>query len=193
MKRHHATALLLLILAAMVCYFAGRDFLNMHEEEAIYPSPHLTVKKRLSDYFPGLKNSPGDSSVYIFEGQKEGGSLLILGGTHPNEPAGFITAVILVENIKVNQGKVIIVPRANKENLMLKKEVIDAVKRKKFHIYQVSRVEEGIQILTGVKAGKRDKKGTFPEGTVYGAVQKKLKEYYKRSAALKKELEAEKN
>lgn len=86
-----------------------------------------------------------------------------------------------------NQG--VIIPRANKENLMISKEVIDAVKRKKFHIYQVSTVEEGIEILTGVKAGKRNKKGDFPEGTVYGAVQKKLKEYYKRSAALKKELE----
>ena len=118
MKRHHITALHLLLLAALVCYFAGSEFLSMHEEEAVYPSPHLTTKKRLSDYFPGLKNSPGDSSVYIFEGQREGGTLLILGGTHPNEPAGFITAVLLVENIEVTQGKVIIIPRANKSGFM---------------------------------------------------------------------------
>ena len=118
MKGHHFTALLLLLLAALVCYFSGQDFLNMHKEEAVYPSPHLTTKKRLSDYFPGLKNSPGDSSVYIFEGQKEGGTLLILGGTHPNEPAGFITAVLLVENIEVKQGRVIIVPRANNSGFM---------------------------------------------------------------------------
>ncbi|UCE41757.1 MAG: succinylglutamate desuccinylase/aspartoacylase family protein [Candidatus Aminicenantes bacterium] len=118
MKKHQATAFLLLLLAALVCFFAGREFLTMHEEEAVYPSPHLTIKKRLSDYFPGLKNSPGDSSVYIFEGQKMGGTLLILGGTHPNEPAGFITAVLLVENLEVTQGKVIIVPRANNSGFM---------------------------------------------------------------------------
>jgi hypothetical protein len=118
MKRHHFTALLLLLLAALVCYFSAQDFLNMHKEEAIYPSPHLTVKKRLSDYFSGLKNSPGDSSVYIFESQNEGGTLLILGGTHPNEPAGFITAVLLVENIEVKQGRVVIVPRANNSGFM---------------------------------------------------------------------------
>lgn len=118
MKGHYFTALLLLLLAALVCYFSGQDFLNMHKEEAVYPSPHLTTKKRLSDYFPGLKNSPGDSSVYIFEGQKEGGTLLILGGTHPNEPAGFITAILMVENIEVKQGKVIIVPRANNSGFM---------------------------------------------------------------------------
>ncbi len=110
--------MILLLLAALVSYLAGRDFLNMHWEEAIYPSPYLTAEKKLSDYFLGLKNSPGDSSVYIFESQKEGGTLLILGGTHPNEPAGFITAVLLVENIEVKQGRVIIVPRANSSGFM---------------------------------------------------------------------------
>jgi lon-related putative ATP-dependent protease len=85
----------------------------------------------------------------------------------------------------------VIIPRANKDNLMIKKEVIDAVKRKKFHIYQVSTVEEGIQILTGIAAGKPDKNGNFPEGTVYGAVQQKLRTYFERSLKLKKELEAE--
>lgn len=85
----------------------------------------------------------------------------------------------------------VIIPRANKDNLMVKKEVIDAVKRKKFHIYQVSTVEEGIEILTGIAAGKPDKNGNFPEGTVYGAVQQKLKNYFKRSLKLKKELEGE--
>jgi hypothetical protein len=72
---------------------------------------------------------------------------------------------------------------------MVSKEVINAVKRKQFHIYQVARVEEGIEILTGVKAGQPDKKGNFPRDTVYGAVQQKLKEYFKRSVEQKKELE----
>ena len=105
--------LLLLFLTVLVCYFSGLDFVKLHVEEAIYPSPDLTVKKMLSDYDPGLKNSPGDTSVYIFEGKKKGGTLLIIGGTHPNEPAGFITAVLLVENLAVGQGRVIIAPRAN--------------------------------------------------------------------------------
>jgi glycerophosphoryl diester phosphodiesterase len=74
---------------------------------------------------------------------------------------------------------------------MLKKEVLDAVKKKKFHIYRVTTVEEGIEILTGVPAGKPNKIGIYPEGTVYGAVQRKLKEYIKQSAKLKKEVEDE--
>lgn len=118
MKKHHYKALLILTAAALICYFSASDFLDMHEEEAIYPSPQLTTKKRLSDYFPGLKNSPGDSTVYIFEGQRKGGTLLVLGGTHPNEPAGFITAVLLVENLEVKQGKIILLPRANNSGFM---------------------------------------------------------------------------
>jgi predicted ATP-dependent protease len=80
----------------------------------------------------------------------------------------------------------VMIPRANKKNLMLKKEVLDAVRQGKFHIYQVATVEEGIEILTGVRAGKPDKKGNYPAGTVYGAVQEKLKKYYKRSYKIKK-------
>ena len=77
------------------------------------------------------------------------------------------------------------IPRANVKNLMLRKEVVDAVKKRKFHVYQVSTVEEGIEILTGMPAGKADKKGNFPDKTVYGAVQKKLAHYFKQSQQLK--------
>ena len=77
-------------------------------------------------------------------------------------------------------------PQANLKNLMLRKEVINAVKKRKFHVYQVSTVEEGIEILTGMPAGKADKNGNYPDGTVYGAVQKKLAHYFKVSQQLKK-------
>ncbi|MDJ0987445.1 MAG: AAA family ATPase [Desulfobacterales bacterium] len=85
----------------------------------------------------------------------------------------------------------VIIPEANVKNLMLKKEVVDAVKQKKFHIYKVSRVEEGIEILTGVPAGKPNKKRMYPVGSVYGAVQQKLRGYIKQTEKLKKELEDE--
>ncbi|MBW2429529.1 MAG: AAA family ATPase, partial [Deltaproteobacteria bacterium] len=86
-----------------------------------------------------------------------------------------------------NQG--VIIPQANQKNLMLSKEVINAVKKRKFHVYQVAAVEEGIEILTGMPAGKADKYGSFPRGTVYDLVQQKLKQYYKRSLELKKQLD----
>ena len=82
----------------------------------------------------------------------------------------------------------VMIPRTNKKNLMLRKEVLDAVRQGNFHIYQVATVKEGIEILTGVAAGKPNKKGFYPAGTVYGAVQDKLMQYYKRAYKIKKEL-----
>ncbi|MFQ5721827.1 MAG: succinylglutamate desuccinylase, partial [Candidatus Aminicenantales bacterium] len=67
----------------------------------------------LSSYFPLLRNTAGDTEVFIFQGERQGGNLLILGGTHPNEPAGFVAAVLMIENIKAERGKVVIIPRAN--------------------------------------------------------------------------------
>jgi len=132
-----------------------------------------------------LSDIPIKQGIAVTGSVNQKGQIQAIGGVN-YKIEGFFE-VCKEKGLTGNQG--VIIPRANKENLMLKKEVVDAVKRKKFNIYQVSSVEEGIEILTGVKAGKRDKKGNFPEGTVYGAVQEKLKAYFKRSVALKKELE----
>ena len=67
------------------------------------------------------------------------------------------------------------IPESNVQNLMLKEEVIEAVKAGKFHIYPVKTIDEGIEILTGVKAGER-KNGTFEGDTVNDKVDKRLKE-----------------
>lgn len=104
-------ALFLIILA--FCFFAAHSFRSMHSKDRIYPSRWLSRRTQLSAYFPGLKDTPGDSDVYIFQGSKDGGNVLILGGTHANEPAGFITAVLLVENIRAIQGKIVLLPQAN--------------------------------------------------------------------------------
>ncbi|MBU0769363.1 MAG: protein LonB, partial [Proteobacteria bacterium] len=85
----------------------------------------------------------------------------------------------------------VLIPRANVKNLMLKKEIVDAVRKSKFHIYQVSTIEEGIEILTGVPAGVPDENCEYPVDTVYGKVQAKLKRYFERSYELKKQFETE--
>ena len=64
---------------------------------------------------------------------------------------------------------------------MLKKEVVEAVEKKEFHIYAISRVEEGIEILTGVKAGKLNSRGNYEPNTVFGLVEKKLKDFYQKT------------
>lgn len=58
-----------------------------------------------------------------------------------------------------------------------------------FHVYQVATVEDGIEILTSVPAGRPDPDGRYPEGTVYYKVQEKLKKYLERSMGFKKEFQ----
>ena len=71
----------------------------------------------------------------------------------------------------------VMIPIQNVNNLQLSDDVVDAVKDKKFHIYAISTIDEGIEILTGVPAGKKDKDGNFPAGTVNYLVYEKLKKY----------------
>lgn len=85
----------------------------MRKIDTFYPSSAFQKTINLSEINPSLKDTYGDSKIYCFKGEKEGGKTLILGGTHPNEPAGFITAYLLLENIQVEQGIVYILPQAN--------------------------------------------------------------------------------
>ena len=71
----------------------------------------------------------------------------------------------------------VIIPKQNVHNLNLSDEVIDAVKKGNFHIYAISTIEEGIELLTGVPAGKRDSNGRFPAGTINYLAYEKLKKY----------------
>lgn len=70
----------------------------------------------------------------------------------------------------------VIIPKKNVNNLMLKKEVVEAVKEGKFHIYPIETVEEGIEILTGVEAGKLLEDQTYPENTIFRKVDDRLRE-----------------
>ncbi len=70
----------------------------------------------------------------------------------------------------------VMIPEANVKDLMLRKDVVEAVKKGKFHIYPVKTIDEGIEILTGKKAGKRKADGTYPKGTINDLVDRKLRE-----------------
>ena len=132
-----------------------------------------------------LSGIPIKQEIAVSGSVNQKGQIQAIGGVN-QKIEGFFE-VCKTNDLTGKQG--VMIPRANVKNLMLRKEVIDAVKKRKFHVYQVSTVEEGIEILTGVPAGKADKNGNYPDGTVYGAVQKKLAHYFERSRQLKKEIE----
>ena len=71
----------------------------------------------LSDYLPALRGTPGDTRVYILDSGVPGGTALILGGTHGNEVAGIMAAVILVERARPLRGRLIVIPHANNANI----------------------------------------------------------------------------
>ncbi len=103
----------LFLFTLVICFITGKTFLLLRKADVLYPSQGLSRVSRLSAYSPSLENSPVDTPIYIFQGEEEGANVLIVGGTHPNEPAGFITSVLLTETLTVKQGKVFIVPQAN--------------------------------------------------------------------------------
>jgi predicted ATP-dependent protease len=134
-----------------------------------------------------LSNTPIHQGIAVTGSVNQKGQIQAIGGVN-QKIEGFFD-VCKSKGLTRKQG--VLIPQANVKNLMLKKEVVDAVKKGRFHIYQVSTIEEGIEILTGVPAGTPDKEGYFPEGTVYGKVQEKLKKYLEQSFKLKKQFEDE--
>jgi hypothetical protein len=76
--------------------------------------PGPGVKTRLlSDYLPALARTPGDTAVYALEGPEPGGTVFVAGGTHANEIAGSLAAVVLIEKARVQRGRLIVIPYAN--------------------------------------------------------------------------------
>lgn len=76
----------------------------------------------------------------------------------------------------------VIIPAQNVRNLHLSDEIIDSVRKSKFHIYAVRTIDEGIEILTGVPAGVKDKNGKFPLGTINFLAYERLKKFSKNSS-----------
>jgi len=95
--------------------FAGISFYkSRYLKEPVVLGPGVTQVKRLSAYFPKIKGSINDANVYILKGSEPGGTILILGGSHPEEPAGRLMGWIFVENAIIEKGTVIVLLSANR-------------------------------------------------------------------------------
>jgi lon-related putative ATP-dependent protease len=134
-----------------------------------------------------LSGIPIHQGIAVTGSVNQKGKIQAIGGVN-QKIEGFFD-VCKAKGFTGKQG--VLIPRANVKNLMLKKEIIDAVKKRKFHIYQVATVEEGIEILTGVPAGAPDENCEYPVDTVFGKVEAKLKGYLERSFELKKQFETQ--
>jgi len=104
-----------LLAAALVLMVVGTQDIRALRayRETVVVSNGLTAQVPLSTYFDGIRGTLVDAPVYVFESGVPGGSVLILGGAHPYEPASTMMAYVVMENITVNRGRVFVIPRAN--------------------------------------------------------------------------------
>jgi predicted ATP-dependent protease len=87
----------------------------------------------------------------------------------------------------LNGEQSVIIPHQNVRNLMLKKEVVEAIREGKFHVYPVETINQAIELLTGMEAGERVSDGKFKKGTVNYLVDKRLREFTEELKKLSKE------
>lgn len=121
-----------------------------------------------------LSGIPINQSIAVTGSVNQKGTIQPIGGV--NEKIEGFYKTCKMKGLNYEQG--VIIPIQNVRNLHLSDEVIQAVKEGKFHIYAVSTIDEGIEILTGVPAGKKNSSGKFPAGTINYLVYEKLKKYY---------------
>lgn len=106
---------IIILLGLVLAVFSGLSFYrSRHLKEAVVDGPSVAQVKTLGDYFAPLKGTANDANVYILEGPKPGGTVLVLGGSHPEEPAGRLTTWILAENAALDQGRLIVLNSANR-------------------------------------------------------------------------------
>ena len=128
-----------------------------------------------------LSNVPITQSIAVTGSVNQKGFIQPIGGV--NEKIEGFYNICKKRGLTGKQG--VIIPIQNVRNLHLTDEIIENVKEKKFHIYAVSTIDEGIEILTGVPAGKQNKDGKYPAGTINHLVYEKLKKYYENSKNIK--------
>jgi len=119
-----------------------------------------------------LSSLPIKQNLAVTGSVNQKGEVQAIGGV--NEKIEGFFEVCKVKGLNDQQG--VMIPESNVQNLMLKEEVVEAVKAGHFNIYSVKSIDEGIEVLTGVKAGQRRPDGTFEEGTVNYLVDKQLRE-----------------
>jgi len=134
-----------------------------------------------------LADAPLKQNISITGSVSQRGEIQPIGGVNW-KIEGFYK-VCKARGLDGNQG--VLIPKANFKDLMLKKEVVDAVKEGKFHVWAVGTVDEALELLTGLPAGKRLPDGTFEEDSVNARVDQTLRSLMEMARELMKEEKGE--
>ena len=120
-----------------------------------------------------LSEIPINQAIAVTGSVNQKGQIQPIGGV--NEKIEGFYQICKMRGLDGSHG--VMIPVQNVKNLQLSDEIIDSVKNGLFKIFAISTIDEGIEVLTGVPAGKKDKQGKFPKGTVNYLVYEKLKKY----------------
>jgi lon-related putative ATP-dependent protease len=132
-----------------------------------------------------IANIPLKQSLAVTGSVNQHGQVQPIGGV--NEKIEGFFDICNSRGLTGDQG--VLIPRSNVKHLMLRQDVIQAVKDGQFHIYPVETIDQGSELLTGMAAGEPDQEGKFPENTVNGRVQQALMDLAEKS----KQLQAQSN
>lgn len=135
-----------------------------------------------------LSGVPLKQNLAITGSINQRGQIQPIGGV--NEKIEGFFYVCKAKGLTGDQG--VVIPHQNVKNLMLRKEVVEAVREGIFHIYAVETVDEALELFTGLPAGERGEDGQFPEGTVNYLVDKRLRELAREAKEAEEEEEGEK-
>lgn len=129
-----------------------------------------------------LANIPIKQSIAITGSVNQKGDVQPIGGV--NEKIEGFFDICKARGFSKQHG--VVIPIQNVKNLMLKDEILEEVDQGNFHIYPISRIEEAVEILTSIKAGKKLSNGSYQLNTVFGLVEKQLKLLHRRIKPQKK-------
>jgi predicted ATP-dependent protease len=123
-----------------------------------------------------LSGLPVKQNIAVTGSVNQKGEIQPIGGVN-QKIEGFFK-ICQIRGLSGDQG--VLIPHQNLRNLMLREEVVEAVRKGQFHIYSAKTIDEGIEILMGTSAGKRQKSGSYPKNTVNYLIDKRLKEMAER-------------
>ena len=124
-----------------------------------------------------LSGIPIRQEIAVTGSVNQKGEIQAIGGV--NEKIEGFYDICVKKGLTKTQG--VMIPSSNMKNLVLRHDVIQAIEKKQFHIYKVGTIEQGIEVLTGVTAGQPDSNFLYPENSVFGKTQEKLKKYHELS------------
>ena len=128
-----------------------------------------------------LANVPISQSFAVTGSVNQHGEVQAIGGA--NEKIEGFFDICKARGLTGRQG--VLIPQSNVQHLMLREDVVEAIRAKQFTVYPVSTIDQGMEILTGVRAGERDEQGVFPLGTINRRVEDTLQEFAKRGRAFR--------